>query len=88
MVSEANRLGRECPVSTSCTGEFLELAVAAGVVWGVGCPAFPDDGEPGAGEDSNGVWVAVAAVAGLLVEVGGPGVGVTAVGGEIADRVT
>jgi hypothetical protein len=45
------------------------------------------DVEPGAGQDAYRVGVVVAAVAGALVEVGGAGVGVAAVAGEVADRV-
>jgi hypothetical protein len=48
-------------------------------------PASPDDVEPGAGEDADGVGVVVAAVACSLVEVGGPGVGVVGVAGEVDD---
>ena len=48
-------------------------------------PAAPDDVQPGAGEDADGVGVVVAAVAGTLVEVGGPGVGVVGVAGEVDD---
>ena len=67
--------------------EVLEGSVFGGVVGGVGGPAFPDDGDPGAGEDAYGVGVVVAAGCGLGVEVGGPGVGVAGVGGEVADGV-
>lgn len=50
-------------------------------------PAVPDDVEPGSGEDAYGVGVVVASVAGSSVEVGGPGVGVSAVAGEVGDCV-
>jgi len=42
--------------------------------------------KPGSGEDADGVGVVVAAGAGSLVEVGGPGVGVVGVAGEVDDR--
>ena len=54
-----------------------------GVVGHAVLPASADDVEPGAGEDADGVWVVVAAVAGTLVEVGGPGVGVVGVASEV-----
>jgi len=58
-----------------------------GVVGGVVLPAVPDDVEPGAGQYAYGVGVVVSAGAGAVVEVGGPGVGSSAVAGEVADRV-
>ena len=61
--------------------------VPGGVVWGVCLPAAPDDVEPGAGEHADGVGVVVSAGAGAVVEIGGPGVGVAGVVGEVADRV-
>jgi hypothetical protein len=61
--------------------------VSGGVVGLSGLPAVPDDGEPGAGEDADGVGVVVASVAGALVEVGCPGVGVSAVAGEVGDGI-
>ena len=67
--------------------EALEGVVLGGVVGGVVLPAVPDDEQPGAGEDADGVGVVVAAGAGLVVEVGGPGVGVAGVGGEVGDGV-
>jgi hypothetical protein len=80
-----------CPVSSRLrlilVEDALEGAVAVGVVGGVGGPAGPDDVDPGAGEDADGVGVVVPAVAGALVEVGGPGVGLAAVAGEVADGV-
>jgi len=62
--------------------------VIGGVVGGVVLPAVPDDVEPGAGEDAYGVGVVLAAGDGSVVEVGGPGVGVAGVVGEVADCVT
>jgi hypothetical protein len=59
-----------------------------GVVGGSVSTAVPDDVEPGAGEDADGVGVVVAAGDRAAVEVsGGPGVGVSAVAGEVDDRV-
>ena len=49
--------------------------MSGGVVGDVVLPAVPDDVEPGAGQDADGVGVVVAAGAGSFVEVGGPGVG-------------
>src|SRR5579875_1795833 len=67
--------------------EALECVVFGGVVGDVFLPAVPDDEEPGAGEDAYGVGVVVSSVAGSLVEVGGPGVGVARVAGEGGDGV-
>ena len=50
-------------------------------------PAVPDDVEPGAGQDAHGVGMVVAAGSGAVVEVGGPGVGVSAAVGEVGDGV-
>ena len=61
--------------------------MVGGVVGGVVLPAVPDDVEPGAGQYSHGVGVIVSAGAGAVVEVGGPGVGSSAVAGKVADRV-
>ncbi len=65
----------------------MEGSVVVGVVGGVVLPAVPDDVEPGAGQDAYGVLVGVVAGAGAVVEVRGPGVGVTGVVGEVADGV-
>jgi hypothetical protein len=62
-------------------------AVAGGVVGLVVLPAPPDHVEPGAGEDPDGVRVAVPAGPGPVIDVRGPGVGEAGVGGEVADRV-
>ena len=72
------------PVSSGPVQEGLQGAVFGGVVRGVVLPAAPDDVEPGAGEDADGVGVVVAAGSGSLVEVGGPGVGAAAVGSSVA----
>jgi hypothetical protein len=57
--------------------------VFGGVVGDVVLPAAPDDVEPGPGQDADGVGVVVASGSGALVEVGGPGVGVVGVAGEV-----
>ena len=67
--------------------DSLEGVVLGGVVGGSVLPAVPDDVQPGAGEDAHGVGVVVSSVAGALVEVGGPGVGVAGVAGEVGDGV-
>ena len=66
---------------------LLESVVSGGVVGGVVLPAAPDDVRPGAGQDADGVGVVVASVAGSLVELGGPGVRVPGVAGEVAEGV-
>jgi hypothetical protein len=63
--------------------EFEQAAVLGGVVGGVVGPAAPDHADPGSGEDANGVWVSGAAGAGAVVDVFGPGAGLSAVGGEV-----
>src|ERR1022692_1452332 len=83
-----------CPVSTPWSRcqwlilfeEGLEGAVGCRVARGVVVPA-PDDVRPGAGEDADGVRVVVSAGDGFAVEVGGPGVGVAGVAGEVAQGV-
>src|ERR1700722_7702378 len=67
--------------------ETLEGLVPAWVVGGSVLPAVPDDEEPGAGEDADGVGMVVAASSGSVVEVGGPGAGVARVAGEVGDGV-
>jgi len=42
-------------------GELLLCVVAGWVVGDVGCPAGPDDSDPAAGEDTDGVGVSGAA---------------------------
>jgi hypothetical protein len=67
---ECGEIGEECGVDfadevalefpeSSCRGESLGGAVFGGVVGGVGVPAGPDDAEPGAGDDADGVGVAL-----------------------------
>src|SRR5207244_12108548 len=63
------------------------VSVAGGVVGLAGVPAGPDDAQPGAGEDADGVWVAAAAGAGAVVDVGGPGAAVAGVVGEGGERL-
>ena len=79
------------PVSSSgsliLVEQGLECPVAGGVVGGAVLPAVPDDEQPGAGEDADGVGVVVAAGAGAVVEVGGPGAGAAGVAGEVGDGV-
>src|SRR5438034_10392284 len=77
------------PVSTSCrdwlcslVGECGGGAVPGGVVGDAFEPAGPDDADPGAGEDADGVGVVLAAGAGVAVGLRGPGAGVPAVVGE------
>jgi transposase len=68
----AGDIALEFPESSS-GGEALFAAVAGRVVGGVGVPAGPDDPQPGGGEDPDGVWVVLAAPAGVGVQPGGPG---------------
>ena len=51
--------------------EGLECPVFGRVVGDPVLPAVPDDEEPGAGEDADGVRMVVAAADGTAVEVGG-----------------
>src|SRR5262245_51143157 len=75
------------PVSTLGCERPVEVAVAGGVVGGAVLPDAPDDAQPGAAEDAEGVRVVVAAGAGALVDVVGPGVVLAAVVGEDGDGV-
>src|ERR1700722_14660446 len=77
------------PVSTSCRKFFPGVpvegcsgAVFARVIRYAVDPAGPDDADPGAGQDADGVRVVLAAGSGLVVDVGGPGAGVPAVVSE------
>ena len=59
------------PVSSRCrrlilVEQALEGSVFGGVVGDVVLPAVPDDVEPGAGEDADGVGVVVSAGAGAV----------------------
>src|SRR4051812_6974241 len=78
-------------VSTSRRGELLVeplgVAVQGRVVGDAVLPAAVDHADPGAGEDAHGVRVVVAAGAGVGVDLGGPGAGVSAVVGEGRDRL-
>src|SRR5207245_6963847 len=69
-------------------GVAVAAAAACGVVGGVGVPAGPDDAQPGAGEDADGVWVAAAAGACFAVDALGPGRGVARVVGVEGERLT
>ena len=71
-------------VSSRSVEDCLQGPVFGEVVRDTVLPAAPDDA-PGAGEDADGVGVVVAAGAGSGVEVGGPGVGVVGVAGEVDD---
>src|SRR5271166_1187866 len=70
-----------------CLQKGLEGSVFGGVVGGAVVPAAPDDVEPGAGQDSYGVGMVVAAGDGAVVEIGRPDVGVAGVAGEVGDCV-
>src|SRR5437763_11458606 len=74
-------------LSQALGGVGLLGAVAGRVVGGAGVPAGPDDAEPGAHEDADGVRVALAAGAGVAVEPGGPGGGVAGIVGPGAERL-
>ena len=64
----------------------LQYAVTRGVVRGVVAPALPHDTAPGASEGADRARVLVAALAGLGVEVLGPGVPVAAAVRQAAER--
>ncbi len=64
-----------------------EGAVFSGVVVHSVLPAFPDHVQPGSCEDADGVGVVVPAGSCAVVQVGGPGVGASRVGGEVGDSV-
>jgi hypothetical protein len=72
-------------VSSGVVEDGLKGVVFAGVVGDAVLPASPDHVQPGAGEDTNGVGMVVAAGAGSLVEISGPGVGMVGVAGEVDD---
>src|SRR5918992_2070591 len=82
------------PVSTSSSRSVLRLlgerrcgCVVGGVVGGFVVPAAPDHADPGAGQDADGVGVVFACPAGVVVELGGPWAGASAVVGERGDRL-
>ena len=64
----------------------LQRAVSCGVVWGAVLPALPHDAAPGASDGADRAGVFVAALAGLGVEVLGPGVPVAAAVRQPAER--
>lgn len=63
----------EFPESTLGLCRSLAGLVGARVVGGAVVPAGPDDSQPGAGDDAEGVGVAFAAGAGVGIELCGPG---------------
>src|ERR1700746_2283184 len=67
--------------------DLLEGVVLGGGVGGGVLAAAPDDVDPGAGQDADGVRVVLATVAGAVVNAGRPGAGVPGVSGEVADGV-
>src|SRR5690606_40501223 len=77
------------PVSTSGNNELVERCcgtVFGGVVGNAVEPAAPDHADPGAGQHADGVRVVLARLAGLGVDLRGPGAGVPAVVGEGGQR--
>src|SRR5271167_2558382 len=80
-----------CPVSSRpvliLVEQCLKGPMIGGVVGDCVLPAVPDDVEPGAGEDADGVGVVVSSGSGAVVEIGGPRVGASAVAGEVADCI-
>src|ERR1700759_3352700 len=74
-------------VGVAVLDEALECSVLFGVVGRVVLSAVPDDVDPCAGQDADGVGVVVAAGDGAKVEVGGPGVGASGVAGEVGEGV-
>ena len=68
---------------SSCGG--LAAAVQGGVEGGAVLPAAPDDPDPGAGQDPDGVRMAAAAADRGGVDRGGPRVGHAAAVGEVHD---
>src|ERR1700730_5516498 len=76
------------PVSTPCGDKALQAGVARWVVAGVIAPEAPDHAGPGASEDTDGVWVAAAALSCADVDIGGPGIVVAAGVSEGIDRVS
>ncbi len=79
--------GMRHPVSTpSCFEEQLSGAVLSGVVGFAIVPGAPDDAQPSASEDANGVRVVAAPGLGLGVDVSGPGIGMARVVGQAGKR--
>src|SRR5512139_129605 len=77
--------GMTLPVSTSGRLKLSSVAVPVRVVSDLVGPAAPDDADPGAGQDADGVGMVVAAGSGRGVDLRGPGAGVSAVVGECGD---
>ena len=68
--------------------EPLSVAVSGGVVGHAVDPAAVDDANPGSREDAYGVWVVVAAGAGIGIDLRGPGAGMPTVVGEGRDGLS
>src|SRR6266513_1929698 len=64
----------------------LAAAVEGGIEGGAVLPAAPDDAQPGAGQDPDGVRMPATAGYGRGVDRGGPGVGHAAAVGEAHHR--
>jgi hypothetical protein len=64
----------------------LAAAVEGGIEGYAVLPAAPDDAQPGAGQDPDGVRMPAAAGDGCGVDRGGPGVGHAAAVGEVHHR--
>ena len=78
------------PVSTSSRDLVSECgggSVLGGIVGDAVEPASVDDADPGAGQDAGGVRVVLTAGDGVMVDLRGPGAGVSAVVGEGGDRL-
>src|SRR5690242_5961300 len=67
------------------SGGGVASAVEGGIEGGAVLPAAPDDPDPGAGQDPDGVRVPAAAAGGRCVDGGGPRVGHAAAVGEVHD---
>ena len=66
------------PVSTPVgSGDFEGGLMLGGIVGFAVVPSAPEDADPGAGEDADGVGMGAAAGSGALVDLGGPGRGVS-----------
>src|SRR4051794_22882010 len=65
------------------SSQLLTGAVECGVKGRAVLPAAPDDAEPGAGENADGVRMAAAAGDGSPIDVGRPRVGSAAAVGEV-----
>ncbi len=63
-------------------------AVLFRVVKGLVLPGFPEDAEPGAGEDTDGVRVLASALTGSAIDVCCPGRGMSRVVGEAGDGLS